>query len=715
MADTGRAQSPILSLAKGLSGLAVAAVLGLTAVLAWHSLTDLDIWFHLRAGQDLLQGGGFAQTNTYSFADPDHVWLNHEWLYQILTAWTAPATPLLQEQGFQGWNLMRLAMIMLLVAVLILGDGTWQRLKRRRAPLGTALVALVVLSGLLLLWPRFNLRPELLSYLLLILVVRGAEKFYRRPVPLQLWRDRTLWQLFALILIWAQCHGFAVIGAVVLLIAALLRPLDSESIGNRWQPMAIWAPVLLGLIALILTPNLWRGLVFPIRALGQLTSETADLSQTVSELVPLLETRNSLNLTLLGFKLSLVWGALFAVLGWGRVSVLRVVLFALTAAAALASQRSIALYGLAFILLHLGTHGGWPAPWIRQRLPIPALTSKQQAWCALGLAMLVCGAVGWAIPQVLANDFYLNEGVGRRFGTGATPATYPLAAAAALQRADAPDAFANLDAAAYLLGTTDSRLFIDGRTEAYPKERWAQYGQLRAGGPQAMNLLVSSRVPAVVLALSSGAFKPLAHDLMTSDRWHPIAADGGGVLFMLGQFTDSHNDRQVLTSGAEQLLAKQLSDKTRHADRCLAAADLFQLAGNTDAARSALLVGLQSRPEHPNLNHNLGNLLLAEGEFAKAQLHFERALQANGRLAGSAMNAGVCQLRQQHPEAAVTSFRRALKIDPTQLGGWVNLAVALRGLGQHQEAISALEKALALQPNNARLQGQLNQWRRVAP
>ena len=77
MADADSTNPSHPNIVHRISGATLLMVLGMAGVLAWHSLTDLDIWFHLRAGQDLLQGGGFPQLNTYSFADPTHPWLNH--------------------------------------------------------------------------------------------------------------------------------------------------------------------------------------------------------------------------------------------------------------------------------------------------------------------------------------------------------------------------------------------------------------------------------------------------------------------------------------------------------------------------------------------------------------------------------------------------------------------------------------------------------------
>ncbi|MBE0564674.1 MAG: hypothetical protein IH621_01850, partial [Krumholzibacteria bacterium] len=95
-------------------------------LLGWHSLADRDVWFHARAGQDLLAEGRLVQVNRYSFTAPDHPWLNHEWLFQAAVAATAPAVPTPADDPVLGWNLLRAGLVLTLMLVLLLGDGVWR-------------------------------------------------------------------------------------------------------------------------------------------------------------------------------------------------------------------------------------------------------------------------------------------------------------------------------------------------------------------------------------------------------------------------------------------------------------------------------------------------------------------------------------------------------------------------------------------------------------
>ena len=132
----------------------------------------------------------------------------------------------------------------------------------------------------------------------------------------------------------------------------------------------------------------------------------------------------------------------------------------------------------------------------------------------------------------------------------------------------------------------------------------------------------------------------------------------------------------------------------------------------TQAQEKAYRTGLTHRGDHPTLNHNLGNLLLGRQKFQEALSHFQTALKKNPRLAGSALNAGVCQMRLGQPREAARSFGRAAAIDPASPGTWANLAAARMADGDRAGAVRALEKAVQLSPDDARLQQRLRELKR---
>src|SRR3990170_3498612 len=65
--------------------LALAVLLpGLTALLA--SLSAVDLAYHLRAGGEMLDGGGIPGADTYTFTVAGQPWLDQQWGGQVLLA-----------------------------------------------------------------------------------------------------------------------------------------------------------------------------------------------------------------------------------------------------------------------------------------------------------------------------------------------------------------------------------------------------------------------------------------------------------------------------------------------------------------------------------------------------------------------------------------------------------------------------------------------------
>src|SRR3989338_175373 len=55
-------------------------------VFYWFSYpeVDPDLWGHLFFGREILQNSGLPTRNLYSYTAPEHPWINHEWLAEVV-------------------------------------------------------------------------------------------------------------------------------------------------------------------------------------------------------------------------------------------------------------------------------------------------------------------------------------------------------------------------------------------------------------------------------------------------------------------------------------------------------------------------------------------------------------------------------------------------------------------------------------------------------
>lgn len=706
-----------------LQALTAIAVLAVACLLSWHPLEDLDIWFHDRAGADIMAKGPLPAENHYSFTEPSHPWLNHEWLFQVVARTVGPQSRL-TDAGVAGWNMLRFTLGALIACVLLAGDGGLGRLRGRGSALASAWHGPLLLASLGLLWPRLLLRPELVSYVALVLLVRWTEALRAgvaaSPAPLSLREvvdpraaaGRVTW----LTLFWAQCHGFSAVAPVVIGVG-LLVPAPGQALRapDRGALRAAGLAVAAALAALVATPNGLQGLAFPLRALGQFRGGNG-LQTTVAELAPLLKTPDALSGTTVVFLASLPVGLALVVAAWRRIGLLRIVLWLSTAAATLASQRALGPYAIAFALLGLAF--ALPGAATR-RLNPPRTRALALAGVAIGLA----GALAWG-RGIASDAFYLGEGVGRRFGGGLATAQYPVAGAARLQGQPGARVFANLGASGLLLGATRVMPFIDGRTEAYSPELWREYLDIKGGGDRALALLDARSVEAVCLAGPGGSFSTLAADLVASHRWSLAVAEDAGLLFVRETLPfgpdaaprQEQAKRATLVAAADRAQAAgRALPAVRAADELVAAATLYRLADDADNRRACLQAAASRAPGHALARHNLGNQYLADGRAEDALAEFRAAAKINRRLLGPRLNAGVCLMKLKQPQEAARWFAAATRIDARSTEAWANLAVARNAAGDRSGALSAIDRAVALSPANSRLANLRDALRRGTP
>jgi tetratricopeptide (TPR) repeat protein len=111
------------------------------------------------------------------------------------------------------------------------------------------------------------------------------------------------------------------------------------------------------------------------------------------------------------------------------------------------------------------------------------------------------------------------------------------------------------------------------------------------------------------------------------------------------------------------------------------------------------------RPEYVRTYHNLGLAYSAIGDNAKAVENFEAGLQLNTHQskpsAWPLVDYATYSNMQNHFEKARDLLLQAIQIDPSWDQEYDELAKAYRGLGQIDQAIEALKRAVVLNPNKA--------------
>ena len=185
----------------------------------WHAaFVEGDTYWHMAAGQRILDTHHWPTTNYYSFTAPASEWIDFEWVGEVLMTVTS---------GLGGPRAL-LGLLAVLVAIIVLLVYCFAWLASGNPKSAFAATALI----LPLLGTCFSVRPQLLGYIFLLITLICLER-YRRG------RLRNLWIFPPMFVLWVNTHGTFTLGWVVMAIYGVaglkdfrLGPLE----GKAWLP-----------------------------------------------------------------------------------------------------------------------------------------------------------------------------------------------------------------------------------------------------------------------------------------------------------------------------------------------------------------------------------------------------------------------------------------------------------------------------------------------
>ena len=411
--------------------------------------TDADFWWHLTTGRLILESGSVPSVDPFSFAY-EGPWVAHEWLGEAIIA------ALVDAGGFP----LTSALFGLATAAVLVFPAV--ALHRR----GVAFRALLpwVVIGTYTLASFATVRPQVLSWGFLAAVISlliGLTADHR-------WRP---WLVLPLMLGWANVHGLYVVGIGVLGIYALFTVLGRTSLApRRWTAIGM---LIGGIASATITPAGPAGLLYPLRYLRQddwgtafiAEWQSADFTDPRQWGVALL----ILSVALLFRRSPAGWLTSVAVIGL------------LAAVIAVRNAPLAVLLSMPMLSLALHTRLG------SSRTAQPE-RHRGRRWLETGLATVVIGSIFVVIPNV---------------ASGSEESAFPTAAFDRLDELE-PDArlLVDYDWAGYAIHRMregGGSVFIDGRSDMYPRAVFEDYLALRQAHPGWERLLSGYRVEAILL------------------------------------------------------------------------------------------------------------------------------------------------------------------------------------------------------------------------
>jgi hypothetical protein len=453
----------MLGMARGLaaSGTAVIAFF-VAAVLptATWPLIDGDVWWHLRAGEEILATAVIARFDSWSIPSQGREWISQDWLTNAVMA-------AVRGSGTLGETALSFVFGLVVVAAFAI---LWRTIGVRNPAVKWAARIVWLTVGLILAAPILGVRVQVIDLLMSAMVVwLHAHYMHER-------RRRWLVALPLVAVAWANIHaGWPIL---FLLSGALLL---GDTIDRLWrrsgmpEPLSwsqlrdLAAAMVIAFMALALNPNgtaLWT---YPMNAIGN-----SVIDRYIVEWFPVTDDPRLLGLYV-GFVLVAVVPTL-ALLRRGLRMADTLVVIGLTLMPLIAVRfllltgPLIAVIAAATLASDLATSrfGRWAEPKL-DSLTVPREGRLLLVHMALAAGLVMLG-IGVALARVLPPVQAAAEEAG-----------FPVHAVAWLEAEDLGDrAFNQYEWGGYLIHERPDRLvFVDGRAQdVYPDELLTLYARI---------------------------------------------------------------------------------------------------------------------------------------------------------------------------------------------------------------------------------------------
>jgi tetratricopeptide (TPR) repeat protein len=123
-------------------------------------------------------------------------------------------------------------------------------------------------------------------------------------------------------------------------------------------------------------------------------------------------------------------------------------------------------------------------------------------------------------------------------------------------------------------------------------------------------------------------------------------------------------------------------------------------SGNLDAAAEGFAAVTKEAPDFAPAHLNLGLVREEQGRHEEAVTSFQKALLLNPKLRGANLFLGIAEYRLNRLEEALPLLRKETAAYPRDANAWMWLGVVELGLEHAEEAAESLDKAAKLAPGN---------------
>jgi hypothetical protein len=426
---------------------------------SFHTISDLDIWFHLKTGEWIIQHYQVPKTSLFSFPTENHPWHDIYWLFQVLIFL------IYKISGING-------LIFFKISILYFSFFFLLKIRDKEKSIDYTIPVASLILAILVSNERFIIRPELMSYLFFAI-------FFYILYSYKYHKTRYIYLLPILNIIWVNMHGLYVMG-LVLMLAYLFGELfmwkvpmpfsldDSYVLKGKRYLTIVYVFFILFLSSII-NPYTSETILMPLELFKGLKGITHQLGTPgIPELVPPLS-ENLLFPTQVVFyyKILIILSAFSFLLNIRKINITHLLIYAVFLYISLKARRNISYFAIiaapimslniisfiSDIRYHFERKG---RVWKYSKVPVSVFQ------ITLILTVILY------IYDVTTDRYYIRDRSNKRFGLGISTITFPVKAVDFIQENDIRgNMFNNTSVGDYLIWRCypKRKTFLDGRMD----------------------------------------------------------------------------------------------------------------------------------------------------------------------------------------------------------------------------------------------------------
>ncbi len=342
---------------RSLIGNSPALILLIIAIADIQRWADPDLWGHVAFGHAILVNHHLAMHDMYSYSAHWQVWLNHEWLSEVLMGAAYNAV------GVIGLKLMKFACSAAIIVFLTLG------LAETEAAMTVQVAILLAVS--IAIAPQIQFRPQMFTFALMSALLAILARYNYRG-------SAAVWLAIPILALWANLHGGFIIGLAALGTFSVVSLTQDFFEGRDLRGgLLLLTIAIASILATLATPygfGTWRAVAHAMT--NPRTREIIDDWQPLLEALAAMWHRNHAGaipmLVALGLFVALAWSCVVAP---RRDDLPMVAVAAVMIAAAFVAMRNLPLAVIA-TAIPLGHHAAFviraeqvsPRGWISQAI-----------------------------------------------------------------------------------------------------------------------------------------------------------------------------------------------------------------------------------------------------------------------------------------------------------------------------------------------------------